>query len=58
MKQEEIDEALNDVREFLTCLEAMQEKTFTLKLEGRKGKYCGASLEINKPAGKGLNFTE
>ena len=52
------EEAINDVKEFFAHLEAYPEKSFTLRLEGGKGQYRGAGLEINKPAGKGLNFTE
>ncbi len=51
-------EAMNDIKEFFEHLEAYPEKSFTLRFEGRKGQYCGAGLEINKPAGKGLNFTK
>lgn len=56
--EEQLQEAMNDVREFFAHLQSYPEKTFTLRLEGGKGCYRGAGLEINKPAGKGLNFTE
>jgi hypothetical protein len=56
--EKQVQEAMNDVKEFFAHLQAYPDKSFTLRLEGGKGKYRGSGLEINKPAGKGLNFTE
>jgi hypothetical protein len=56
--EKQVEEAVNDVKEFFANLQACPEKSFTLTFRGAKGKYNGADLLINKPAGKGLNFTE
>ena len=56
--EDQVQEAMNDVKEFFAHVQACPEKSFTLTLEAGKGKYRGAGLVINKPAGQGLNFTE
>jgi hypothetical protein len=57
ISEEQKAEAQSDLNEFFAQLEAFPEKSYTLRLEGGKGQYRGAGLEINKPAGKGLSFT-
>lgn len=56
--EDQLQEAFNDVREFFAHLTAYPQKTLTLTLRGAKGKYNGADILINKPAGHGLNFME
>jgi len=51
-------EAMHDVDEFFAYLASNPEKSCTLRLVGGKGKLLGSGLELNKPAGRGLNFTE
>ena len=56
--EDQVQEAMNDVREFFAMVHAYPQKSFTLTFRAAKGKYNGADMLINKQAGQGLNFTE